>query len=320
MLVARGGQPMFSKAYGMADKRTGAPNNLNTKFNLGSLNKMFTAVAIAQLAERGKLSFDDTVARLLPDYPNKALAEKITIHQLLTHTSGMGNYQNEKFLANLDKSRTIADLLPFFASDPVEFEPGSKWQYSNSGYALLGLIIEKVSRQNYFDYVREHIFKPAGMVNTDSYEKGKDVTNLAVGYMRMNAEGRPDPAATRRENTATRPARGSSAGGGYSTAEDLLKFSVALRGNKLLTQKYTELLLTGKVEAGGPIGKYAYGFGDKMFAGKHIVGHNGGSAGIGANFDMFPELGYTAIVLTNYDPPGMFPVIMKIRALLPATR
>ncbi|MDQ3258061.1 MAG: SgcJ/EcaC family oxidoreductase, partial [Acidobacteriota bacterium] len=286
-------------------------------FNIGSLNKMFTAVAIAQLAERGKLSFTDTVGKFLPDYPNQAVAEKVTIHQLLTHTSGMGNYQNETYSANLNKMKTVADLLPLFANDPLAFEPGTKWQYSNAGYALLGLIIEKVSGQNYFDYVKEQILRPAGMVNTDSYERDKAVPNRAVGYTRMNDNGRADPSLPRRENM--RPAKGSPAGGGYSTVEDLLRFSLALRGHKLLSQKYTEIVMTGQVEVGGPVGKYAYGFSDKVFNGRHIVGHNGGGPGIGANFDMFPELGYTAVILTNYDPPAIMPVMMKIRELIPTT-
>jgi CubicO group peptidase (beta-lactamase class C family) len=319
VLVARNGQPIFVQAYGMANKSNGTLNNIDTKFDLGSMNKMFTAVAIAQLAERGKLSFTDTVGKLLPDYPNKAVAEKVTVHHLLTHTSGMASYFNEKFRANLNNMKTVADYLPLFANDPLAFEPGTKWQYSNSGFTVLGLIIEKVSGQSYYDYVKEHIFKPAGMVNTDSYERDLDVPNLAIGYTKMGDNGRPDPSAARRANTATRPTKGSPAGGGYSTVEDLLRFSVALREHKLLSQKYTETVTTGKVDTGGAGRKYAYGFGEEESNGRHIVGHNGGGPGIGANFDMFPELGYTAVTLTNYDPPDMMPVIMKIRELIPIT-
>jgi len=316
VLVANNGQPIFAKAYDLANKTANTPNRTDTKFNLGSMNKMFTAVAIAQLAERGRLSFTDTVGKLLPDYPNKAVAEKVTIHQLLTHTSGMGNYQNETYSANLNKMKTVPDLLPLFANDPLAFEPGTKLQYSNAGYALLGLIIEKASGQSYFDYVKEHIFKPAGMVNTDSYEKDKDVPNLAVGYMRMNDKGMPDPSVPLRENTPVRPVKGSPAGGGYSTVEDMLKFSLALRGHKVLSQKYTDIVTTGKVETGGPGRKYAYGFGDDVSNGRHIVGHNGGGPGIGANFDMFPEIGYTAVILSNYSAPTMMPVVRKVRELI----
>ena len=318
VLVAKDGVPIFKKAYGLANKSTNSANNTETKFNIASMNKMFTAVAIAQLAERGKLSFDDTIGKHLPDYPNKSVAEKVTIHHLLTHTSGMGNYQNEKFFAQLDKTKTVADLLPFFVNEPLAFEPGAKWQYSNAGFAVLGLIIEKVSGQNYFDYVRENIFKPAGMNDTDSFEKSANIKNRAIGYTRMNPNGQPDMTKPRRENTEMLPAKGSSAGGGYSTVDDLLKFALALQNHKLLSKKFTEIVTTGKFEVGGPVGKYAYGFGDKIVNGKHIVGHNGGSVGIGANFDMFPELGYVAVILTNYDSPAMMPVIMKIRELIPS--
>jgi CubicO group peptidase (beta-lactamase class C family) len=318
VLFARNDQPIFMKAYGLANRATNTPNNTETKFNLGSMNKMFTAVAIAQLVEKGKLSFSDTVAHLLPDYPNKSVAEKVTVHQLLTHTSGLGNYQNETYMANLDKMKTVADLLPLFANAPLGFEPGTKMVYSNSGFVVLGLIIEKVSGQNYFAYVKEHIFKPAGMAQTDSFEKSSTVPNLALGYMRMNDKGMPDPSVPLRENTPVLAAQASPAGGGYSTVEDMLKFSLALRGNKLLSKKYTDIVTSGKVEAAGPDRKYAYGFGDSLVDGRHIVGHNGGGPGIGANFDMFPELGYTAVILTNFSPPAMMPVVKKLRELIPA--
>jgi len=319
VLVARDGQSLFKKAYGLANKENSTANNVDTRFDLGSMNKMFTAVAIAQLVERGKLSFTDTVGKVLPDYPNKNVADKVTVHHLLTHTSGMGSYFNDKFRAKLNELRTVSDYLPLFVDEPLAFEPGSNWQYSNSGFVLLGLIVEKVSGQSYFDYVKENIFKPAGMTNTDSYERDKAVSNLAIGYTKAGEDGRLDPEATRRSNSAMRPAKGSPAGGGYSTVEDLLKFSLALRHYKLLSQKSTELITTGKVEM-GPAGsgrKYGYGFGEDNSNGRRIIGHNGGGPGIGANLDIFTESDYTVVVLGNYDPPAMMPVVMKIRELLP---
>ncbi len=316
VLLAKNDRQIFAKAYGLANKARNTANNTDTKFNIGSLSKMFTAVAVAQLAERGKLSFSDKVGKLLPNYPNREVASNVTVHQLLTHTSGMGHYHNEKYFANLHKMKTIADLLPLFVDEPLAFEPGTEWQYSNAGYVVLGLIIEKVSGQNYFDYVKEHIFNPAGMIDTDSYEHSKPVPNIAVGYTRMSFFGGSDSSNSRRENR--RPARGSPAGGGYSTVGDLLRFSLALRSNKLLSQKYTDLVMQGKIEVGAPVGKYAYGFSDKNLNGKLIVGHNGGGPGIGANFDMFPRSGYTAVILTNYDAPAMAPVIARLRELIPA--
>jgi D-alanyl-D-alanine carboxypeptidase len=310
VLLARNDQILFSKAYGLANKDTKTPNAVDTKFNIGSMSKMFTAVAVAQLAERGKLSFTDTVGKLVPSYPNKDVAAKVTVHHLLTHTSGLGNYQNDTYFSNLEKMRTVADLLPLFVDEPLDFEPGTSWQYSNSGYVVLGLIIEKLSGRDYFEYVKENIFKPAGMVNTDSYEIDKGVPNLALGYTKT----RSDASGARQRNR--RPAKGSPAGGGYSTVEDMLKFSLALRGNKLLSQKYTELVMKGQVETTGPRGSYGYGFRNRMVDGRHIVGHSGGAPGIGANFDMFPEAGYTAVVLTNYDQPAMSAVVTKLREVV----
>jgi len=316
VLVAKDGVTVASKAAGVANKTTGAPITLSTKFNLGSLNKMFTAVAIAQLAQAGRLSFNDPISKHLPDYPNKEVADKVTIHQLLTHTSGMGMYWNEKFMAQREKMVTVAAHLPLFASDPLLFPPGEKFQYSNSGYMVLGAIIEKLSSQDYYSYVQEHVYKPAGMTETGFYEPGKEIPNLAIGYSRMSQDGKKLEEA--RDNTDMREVKGGPAGGGYSTVGDLVKFHTALRNYKLLNEEYTKLVTTGKVDAAGPIGRYGYGFGDKVFEGKHIVGHNGGSPGISANFEMYPELGYTAVILMNGDPPAMMPVIMGIRKRIPA--
>lgn len=315
VLVAKDGVTIASKAAGIANRATGAPIALNTKFNLGSMNKMFTAVVVAQLAQAGRLSFSDPIGKHLPDYPNKDAADKVTIHHLLTHTSGMGLYWNAKFMAQREKLLTVAAHLPLFASDPLSFAPGEKLQYSNSGYMVLGAIIEKVSSQDYYSYVAEHIYKPAGMADTGFYEPGKKIANLAIGYTRESDDGKELDEA--RDNENIREIRGGPAGGGYSTVEDMVKFHMALRSHKLLNREYTELVTTGKVD--GPRGsRYGYGFGDNTSSGKRIVGHNGGAQGIAANFDMYPESGYTAVLLMNSDPPTMMPIIKGIRERIPA--
>jgi hypothetical protein len=169
ILMVKGEATLYRNAVGLASVSFQAANRIDTKFNLGSMNKMFTAVAVAQLAQQGKLSFDDTLAKHVPDYPNKEVAGKVTIHQLLTHTSGMGSYFNDKYQeASKTRFRAVRDYLPLFADDPLQFQPGERFGYSNSGFHVLGLVIEKVSGQDYFDYVREHIYRPAGMINTDS--------------------------------------------------------------------------------------------------------------------------------------------------------
>ena len=318
ILVAKDGVPIASKTAGLANKATNAAIRLDTKFNLGSLNKMFTAVSIAQLAQAGRLGFDDPISKHLPGYPNREIAEKVTIHHLLTHTSGMGSYVNDAYFAQRETLTTVAAHFPLFVRDPLSFNPGARFQYSNAAFIILGAIIEKISGQDYHSYVRDHLYKPAGMLNTGFYEPGKEIENLAVGYTRMGPDGKPGDEV--KDNNDRREVKGGPAGGGYSSAEDLLKFHLALSGFKLLNREFTSLVMTGKVDAGGPIGRYAYGFGDKIVEGKRIVGHNGGWPGVAVNFEMYPELGYTAIIVMNVDPPAMMPVIMRLRQLIRAAR
>jgi CubicO group peptidase (beta-lactamase class C family) len=310
-LVAKDGKAIFQKAVGFANKENKLPNKITTKFNLGSINKSFTSVAIAQLAQKGKLQYADTIGRHLPDYPNKAVAEQVTIHQLLTHSSGLGDYLNSGTLA---QARTLQDLLPLFVNQPLLFAPGEKVQYSNSGYVVLGLIIEKVSGQSYYDYVRENIFKPAGMTMTDSYELNQKVDDLALGYTSMSREGLQ--AGPGRPNTSTLAGKGSSAGGGYSTVEDMLKFANALVANKLLSPEFTEIVFSGggPQKPGGPGG--GYGFMQNRMDETRIVGNGGGGPGVNAVFRIYFGRGYTVVVLSNYDPPSAQTIAGKIQEMV----
>lgn len=314
VLVVKGTTPIIQKVYGQASKSYNIPNRLDTKFNLGSMNKMFTAVAVAQLAEQGKLSFEDTVGKHLPDYSNKQVAQKVTIHQLLTHTSGMGSYFNNKFQnSSRAKFREVRDYFPLFVDEPLEFEPGTRWSYSNSGFMLLGAIVEKVSGENYFDYIREHIYKPAGMINSDSYELDRETPNLAIGYTRMGPSGSTE----RRNNIFMHVLRGGPAGGGYSTVEDLIRFAMALKNHKLLSAKYTEIVLTGKVDIpGSSTARYAYGFQEEKVNGQRRVGHGGGFPGINSELQIYPELDYTVAVMSNYDPPAASRIADRVGKLL----
>ena len=167
MLVARGDQVLVHEARGLASREYAAANRTATRFNLGSINKLFTRVAIGQLAEQGKLSLDDTIGKFLPAYPNREAAAKVTVRQLLDMTSGVGDFFGKKFADTpKDRIRTLEDYLPFFAAEPLLFAPGSQRRYSNGGYVVLGLIVAKASGQSYFDYVRDHIYSPAGMTAT----------------------------------------------------------------------------------------------------------------------------------------------------------
>jgi D-alanyl-D-alanine carboxypeptidase len=187
VLVAKHGEVLYKKAFNLANKGYGIANTTDTKFNLGSVNKMFTAVSIMKLAEDGLLDVNDLIGKYLPNLPEE-LANKVTIHQLLTHTSGTGLYWNDKFKAKFTELKTVDDYLPLFIEDPLLFEPGTSWAYSNSGYIVLGAIIESVSSRDYFTFVNDTIYKPANMHNTDCYDLEYDVSNLAIGYTRLGTE------------------------------------------------------------------------------------------------------------------------------------
>jgi CubicO group peptidase (beta-lactamase class C family) len=294
VLIAKNGKPLLAKAYGYADREKKVPNDVDTKFRIGSMNKMFTSVAIAQLVQQGKLKYTDTLAQVLPDYPNKEVAQKITIHHLLTHTSGLGDYFSEEFDQKKDTLRDLKDYLQFFVNEPLQFEPGKGWAYSNAGMLVAGLVVEKVSGQNYFDYVRENIYKPAGMKDSDSYEKTKPQPNQSKGYIKEKGQWV--------SNYETLPLMGSSAGGGDSTAPDLLRFADALQSRKLVNAELTDLITTGKV-AVGRRGKYAYGFEENVEGGKRVVGHGGGAPGMNGDLRIYWDSGYTVAVLSNFSPP-----------------
>lgn len=277
VLVARGGVPQFERAYGMADREAGRPNELTTAFNLGSINKFFTAVAIRQLAAAGKLNVDSSLARAWPDYPNPDVARRVTIRQILEHRSGI---QGNIFGAPAGKTRhdvrSLADYFELVKSQPLQFEPGSRQQYSNAGFIVLGLLIERLSGENYYEYVRRHIYEPAGMTRSGSWPVDSLPANTALGY---TGDSWP-----RTRNTELLPGRGSSAGGGYSTAHDLLRLINALRENK--------------IPAAPPSG----------------MGIAGGAPGLNAAMEGDLPGGYDVIVMANLDPPAAERVARIIRA------
>jgi CubicO group peptidase (beta-lactamase class C family) len=310
VLVAKNGTPVFTHAYGMADREKKIPNTVNTFFRLGSMNKMFTAVAVLQLVQAGKIKLTDPLGKYVTDYPNHEVATKVTIHQLLTHTGGTGDFFGPEFDAHRLELRTLQDYVNLLGKRGPEFEPGSRWEYSNYGFLLLGVVIGRVSGQSYYDYVRDHIYQPAGMNSTGSSPENEAVLNRSIGYLEDD-DGKLVP------NTDTLPYRGTSAGGGYSTVGDLLRFANALESHKLLDAHYTELLTTGKVDTPGGF-KYAYGFGDRTKNGVRSVGHNGGAPGMNGDLEIFPESGYVVAVLANMDPPAAGRIEDFIASRLPS--
>lgn len=313
VLIAQDGEPILERAYGYANRNYDVSNQLDTKFNLGSMNKMFTAIAIMQLVEDGKISVDDRIIEHMPEYPNQEVAETVTIHQLLTHTSGMGNFFTQEYRdTTKDRYKELDDYLPLFADRSLQFEPGSIGAYSNAGYIVLGLIIEVTTGQTYFDYIEENIYQKCGMTDTGSYEVDRVVPNIAIGYA-GNLRNYGDESS----NFYVLPYKGSSAGGGYSTAHDLLKFSRCLVNHQLLSPEFTDILLEekGSRPFPGMEGEYAYGFMVSTIDNHRVVGHGGSFPGVCAMLDIYLDLGYTAVTLSN-SSNDCVRVIIKTRETL----
>jgi CubicO group peptidase (beta-lactamase class C family) len=272
-LLAKNGVPVFQHAYGMSDRERRIANTVETAFNLGSINKAFTQIAILQLRAGGKLDLDSTLAVYWPDYPNQEVARRITIRQLMRHTSGIGgNIFDPPPGGKRNDIRALKDYLPLFVNRPLQFEPGTRNAYSNAGYVVLGLLVERLSGQDYYTYVRDNIFRPARMTRTGSFPVDSLPPNTAIGYTR----GGPNAPSSSplRPNSRDLPGRGSSAGGGYSTAHDLLRFVQALREQR--------------IPSGLPAG----------------LGIAGGSGGINAIVEGDLPGGYDLVVLANLDPPA----------------
>ena len=299
VLIAQEGVPIFQEAYGFANLNPEVPNQVDTKFNLGSMDKMFTAIAILQLVEDGKITLSDPISTYLPDYPLPEYADQATIHQLLMHTSGLGNYfDSPTYLEKHDQIRSLDDYFSLFANEPPLFPPGAEFGYSNSGFIVLGLIIEAVSGQNYYDYIQDQIFSPSSIENTACYELDAGVPNLALGYTTFDWDGNDTNQVN--ANNSMLPMRGGSAGGGYSTAPDLLSFGNALLSDQLLNPDSTTLLLKGKIQIADGV-QYAYGFYDQRIGGQRRIGHGGGFPGICSIFSIYPDLDLTVIILSNQD-------------------
>jgi CubicO group peptidase (beta-lactamase class C family) len=323
-LLAKEGSVIFTFVSGEASKAFAAPNKLDTKFNLGSANKMFTAVAIAQLVEAGKLSFDDSVSKHLgPGWIAPEHGSKITIAQLLSHTSGLGSHFTDTFWkSSRDLYRSLDAFKALIANQTPAFEPGTKWQYSNSGFLLLGAVIERVTGDSYDDYIAAHILKPAGMTGTGCFEMDLDTPNLAIGYTRevpptggpgsLDPKGKPIWV----NNLFKHVIKGGPAGGCFSTVEDLYRFDRALRGGglggrKLVSNQMLEILWSPKAASS----VYGYGFQLDGSPDNRIVGHGGGFPGISSVLDMHLDSGFTFAALSNYDDGATF-AVNKCRELL----
>jgi CubicO group peptidase (beta-lactamase class C family) len=280
VLLDKGGQTLFWRAAGMASREQQRPNRIDTRFDLGSINKIFTHVAILQLESQGKLNLDDTLDRYLPDYP-KRNGRRITLRMLIDHRAGVPDVLEVPALwQDPARVRTIADWYRLIRDAELRFEPGTKQEYSNGGYILLGAVIERASGEDYYRYVHDHIYAPAGMAASESDRLEDHRDNTATPYSRRVHGASGSPGAGEAVANRKRLGRGSSAGGGYSTAGDLVRFARAMRAGKLLDAQHRNPILG---ENAG-------------------LGIAGGSPGVNAL--LVVEGPYTLVVLANVDPPA----------------
>lgn len=296
-LVRSRGREAYSLVKGTADAAKGAPVTRSSRFGMASGSKMFTAVAVLQLAQRGRLSLADPLAKHLPGFANPEFAKRATLHQLLTHTAGAGNYWDDAYEREWDRITELRQMLPFVLAHLGESPPG-EFSYSNSGYVLLGLVVEAVSGTSYYDYVRKNVFEPAGMASTGFPVRRDARPDEALPYEPEMDAGAVKPGVY---VPVTLGARGSSAGGASTTADDLLRFVDALRKGVLLDPAHLDLMTRGHVRYGGPDSWYGYGTIVEKDRGVSSWGHGGMARGTQFELKVYPERDAVVLVMSNYN-------------------
>lgn len=298
ILVAKRDTILLNKGYGLRDASNHSLNNENTVYQIGSVTKQFTTAIIQKLQEEKKISVNDKVSKFFPDFPR---GDSITVEQLMLHTSGIYSYTNDRnFMSTeVSKPQTREKMMALFKDKPLEFSPGSRWQYSNSAYSLLGYIIEKVTKKPWETVMREYIFKPVKMTNS-----GFDFTNLkrpekATGYFVLNDV-----------DTVKSPIVDSSvaysAGSIYSTTGDLYRWHKALQHYSILSKPLQEKAYT-------PVkNKYGYGWNIDSIEGKRKVAHSGGIHGFTSNFTRIPDDDLVLILLSNNSSPALYEITNKM--------
>ena len=300
VLVAQDGKVVLNKGYGFANLEWDVPNTPTSKYRLGSLTKQFTAACILLLEERGKLKIDDPVKKYMPGAP--AAWDKVTIFHLLTHTSGIPSFTGfPDYAASEPFPSTPEKLVARFRDKPLEFQPGEKWNYSNSGYVLLGYLIETISGQTYSQFVQVNIFTPLGMKDSGYDSNSAIIPHRAAGYTPI-----PNGIKNAGYIDMTIPL---SAGGLYSTTEDLLRWEQGLMGGKLLSPASLQKMTTPFKQ------DYAFGIGVHTEKGHKIIDHNGGIEGFNTILQYYPESKLTIIVLANLNGQAPEAIAAKLADL-----
>lgn len=292
VVYARHDHHVVQESFGAADAQGRVPITAATRFNIGSAGKMFTAVAIGRLVDRHRVELDAPIRRYLPGL--KPELASITIAQLLNHTAGLGDYLDPSHRQAIEAANTASELLPLALATPPAFKPGTKRAYSNSGYVVLGAIIEKVSGLTYAQFLQREIFTPLGMSHTRL-----DASGSAEPMTRMSPAGRLD----RPVPSPLQLKRASPAGGAFSTAADMSLFLSALSQGRLLSRQTMQTFLAPRQAPGGSPATYGYGF---TLREKPVlrIGHGGGAPGVNAQIALYPDAGWQLIALSNEDPPA----------------
>lgn len=289
-LVARKGQIIYKKAFGMANMEHNIPMQVDDIFRIGSITKQFTAIAILQLMEQGKLNLQDSINQFIPDYPTQGY--KITIEHLLTHTSGIKSYTELKdFEKRMSLDLTPTEMINFFKNEPIEFTPGTNWNYSNSGYFLLGYIIEKVSGKTYPQYIEENFFKPLGMMHSLYGSETKIVKNRAAAYEKDNTDFINAPYLNMNQPYA--------AGSILSTVEDLFKWHQAVHAYKLVKKESLDKAFAKYKLSNGMETNYGYGWSFDDIQGSPTIGHNGGINGFLTHSNYLPKEDVFVAIFSN---------------------
>lgn len=292
VLAAQDGKVLFEKGYGLSNVEQRIPVTPQTHFRIGSITKQFTAAAILKLQEQGKLNVQDKLSKYIPDYPR---GNEVTLHHLLTHTSGIHNYTNNPgFLEKTTTPVKLDELVRQIKMEPYDFDPGAKWSYSNSGYVLLGYIVEKASGQTYGDFLKASFFEPLGMKNTGVHHAGLQLANEALGYEFKQSQF------SRAKDWDM--SWGAAAGGLYSTVGDLHRWNEEVFNGKVLAEPSTQAAFTAVKTADGLSSGYGYGWGVMTVRGSQIISHSGGLPGFSSYLLRLPRERFTVVVLENALP------------------